>query len=105
MDIPEALLFDTGLNQWRRLDEWPVPAARKVKLYLHSKGLAALEEPPSEPAAELYDSYVNDPANPVPYYPRPNLDDWQKDYMVQDQRFALQRPDILIYATPPLEED
>jgi putative CocE/NonD family hydrolase len=27
------------------------------------------------------------------------------EYMVSDQRFAATRPDVLVYATPPLEED
>ena len=27
------------------------------------------------------------------------------DYMTEDQRFASRRPDVLVYQTPPLEED
>ena len=107
-DLPEALLFDTGANKWRRFDEWPVKGAKKVQLYLHKNGAAALGKAPragGDGARAAYDAYVNDPANPVPYYPRPNLNDWQKDYMVQDQRFALRRPDVLVYSTPPLRKD
>ncbi len=104
-NIPEALLFDTGVNKWRRFDEWPISGSKKIKLFLHQDGRAAFTEAPEETASDAFDAYVSDPANPVPYYPRPNLDDWQKDYMVQDQRFALRRPDVLVYATSPLEED
>ena len=29
----------------------------------------------------------------------------QRDYMTEDQRFAATRPDVLVYQTPPLDED
>ena len=51
-----------------------------------------------------YDEYVSDPANPVPYtngvFGKRN-----NEYMVEDQGFAGQRPDVLVYQTVPLPED
>jgi putative CocE/NonD family hydrolase len=32
-------------------------------------------------------------------------DDWQSEYVTEDQRFAAVRPDVLTYVTEPLEED
>ena len=55
------------------------------------------------------DEYVSDPANPVPYRPRPVRPtypgpEWPV-WMVQDQRFTHGRPDVLSYETEPLTED
>ena len=55
------------------------------------------------------DEYVSDPANPVPYRPRPVRPtypgpEWPV-WMVQDQRFTHGRPDVLSYESDPLAED
>ena len=49
---------------------------------------------------------MSDPANPVPYRPRPISPtypgpDWPK-WLVQDQRFVDHRPDVLTWETEPL---
>ncbi|WP_204320637.1 hypothetical protein, partial [Klebsiella pneumoniae] len=52
------------------------------------------------------DSYVSDPAKPVPHLPRPvNFQDvrWGT-YLVTDQRFVDGRPDVMTYMTEPLAE-
>jgi len=35
-DIPSALVFETGTNQWRRYASWPPPGTEPTNLYLHS---------------------------------------------------------------------
>lgn len=104
-DLPEALIFDAGKNEWRRFETWPASGTTKINLHLHADGKASFDPPTSPSLGKEYDAYISDPANPVPYYPRPNLNGWQKDYKVQDQRFALNRPDVLTYSTIPLDED
>jgi putative CocE/NonD family hydrolase len=104
---PEALMFSTGSNQWARHDRWPPAAAATRTLYFHPKGKLAFEAPAEAKVA--FDEYVSDPANPVPYRPRPVTPtypgpEW-KVWMVEDQRFAQHRPDVLTYETEPLEED
>ena len=51
------------------------------------------------------DSYVSDPAKPVPYVPRPvrfaDADRW-RDWLVTDQRGVEDRTDVLTYATSVL---
>jgi hypothetical protein len=47
---------------------------------------------------------VSDPARPVPYVGHVQMG-MQGDYMTEDQRFAATRPDVLVYESPPLEED
>ena len=54
--------------------------------------------------AEAFDEYVSDPAHPVPHigWISPGM---TYGYMTADQRFAATRPDVLVYQTPPLQED
>ena len=55
-------------------------------------------------AAEAFDEYVSDPDKPVPFTEQvtPSM---TNEYMTDDQRFAARRPDVLVYQTPPLEND
>jgi putative CocE/NonD family hydrolase len=106
---PEALVFQTGSNQWVSHEQWP-PLRRTTarNLYFHPEGRLAFEPPPAGPAPQS-DSYVSDPANPVPYRPRPVPPtypgpEWRV-WLVQDQRFVHRRPDVLSWETEPLEED
>jgi uncharacterized protein len=103
----EARVFQTGANKWESYDAWPPKEAVMRKLYLHPEGKLAFT-PPAE-SEKLADEYVSDPANPVPYRPRPVRPtypgpEWPV-WMVQDQRFTQGRPDVLTYETEPLTED
>jgi putative CocE/NonD family hydrolase len=100
--LPEAYVFETGRNQWRALDSWPPGDARTLALYLSAGGVLA-REPPRD-AGEAFDEYVSDPAKPVPFTEETSIG-MAVEYMVDDQRFAARRPDVLAYQTEPLEED
>jgi len=102
-NLPEAYMFETGANQWRRFDVWPPPNLASRTLYLHANGKLGFE-PPAVDRAETYDEYVSDPAKPVPSTPGLAAGMAQR-YMVDDQRFAARRPDVLVYQSEPLEED
>lgn len=60
--------------------------------------------PSAAGALEAFDEFVSDPNKPVPYCenitPKMTI-----EYMVDDQRFASRRPDVLTYQTEPFEED
>src|SRR5947209_4146324 len=104
---PEALLFQTGTNKWVPHDAWPPRDAVTRKLYFHPGGKLGFAPPRDE--ATDHDRYISDPAKPVPYRPRPVTPtypgpEW-KVWMVEDQRFTHQRPDVLSYETEPLAED
>jgi putative CocE/NonD family hydrolase len=60
----------------------------------------------AEPAegAEAFDEYASDPAHPVPFTQEVSTT-MPKEYMVEDQRFARTRPDVVVYETEPLTED
>ena len=114
LDLPEALTFRTGVNEWVRHDTWP--PRRNValrRLYFQAAGKLAFDPPPAaaRSAGGAFDSYVSDPANPVPYRPRPidatyssGGSGWPA-WQVEDQRFAHHRPDVLAWASDALEDD
>ncbi|HEX6911403.1 MAG TPA: CocE/NonD family hydrolase [Longimicrobium sp.] len=99
--LPEALAFETGTNAWRRYDAWPPRNVRPRALYLREGGTLAWDAPAGGGG---FDEYVSDPAHPVPHigWIAPGM---TYEYMTADQRFAATRPDVLVYQTPPLEED
>jgi uncharacterized protein len=104
-DTPPVWSYQTGVNRWRRLDQWPlVPAS--TPLYLKPGfGLAFEKAQGKADKAAAFDEYVSDPAKPVPFVPRPvHMSDatvW-KPWLVTDQRSYSDRPDVLTYTTAPL---
>jgi putative CocE/NonD family hydrolase len=102
--LPEAFVFETGTNQWRREEAWPPKDAREASLYLGADGqLSFTAEAPARAATD-FDEYVSDPNKPVPYIggQAPGM---TREHMVEDQRFAASRTDVLTYRTPVLERD
>ncbi len=99
--LPEAFVFETGTNQWRREDAWPPKDARQKMLYLQADGRLGFDSPKS---GTEFDEYVSDPAKPVPYIggQAPGM---TREHMVEDQRFASSRTDVLTYQTEALESD
>jgi len=111
LGIAEAITFQTGSNEWKSYDEWP---PRNIttdrKLYFRADGKLSFD-PPTETDARAFDSFVSDPANPVPYRPRPieatyySRGSGWREWLVEDQRFVHRRPDVLSWETDPLTED
>jgi putative CocE/NonD family hydrolase len=114
LNQPEATTFETGSNRWTSFDSWPPRAnVAERKLYLRADKQLSFEPPPASTPAQ-FDSYVSDPAHPVPYRHRPieptynaaNLGGsrWST-WLLEDQRFVENRPDVLTWETEPLKED
>ncbi|MFL6215980.1 MAG: CocE/NonD family hydrolase [Blastocatellia bacterium] len=101
--LPEAYMFLTGLNEWRGLTEWPPKDAQPVTFYLQSSGRLGAQAP-ADDAARGFDEYISDPNRPVPYLGY-IVKGMTSDYMTDDQRFAAERPDVLVYQGEPLAED
>ena len=100
---PEALTFRTGVNEWVEHNDWPPKRNAERRLYFQANKKLSFETPP---AAEVFDSYVSDPANPVPYRPRPiQVRSGWPVWLVEDQRFVDRRPDVLTFETETLTED
>jgi uncharacterized protein len=107
-DTPPVFIYNTGANRWDRLRDWPLacetgcPAPLKP-LYLEAGFGLGFDKPAGSGAAS--DSYISDPAKPIPYVPRPvrfaDSDRW-KQWLVTDQRSVADRTDVLTYSTPVL---
>ncbi|MCI0420057.1 MAG: CocE/NonD family hydrolase [Acidobacteria bacterium] len=98
-ELPEAYVFETGTNQWRKFETWPPKSIVNRSLYLRGSGRLAFDPPPAGPVG--FDEYISDPAKPVPFIP--GLDSGMAQ--LDDQRFASRRTDVLVYQTALLEED
>jgi len=108
--IARVTAFEAGTNQWQRLPDWPSACAtgcpaNLTPLYLAPGSRLAF----AAPAAKGSDAYISDPAKPVTYRARPNLSPWAtgstwRTWLVDDQRFADARPDVLSYSSEPLTQ-
>ena len=111
-DIAPVMAFETGTNTWRRLPSWPAGCAsgctiHPKPLYLEPGLKLSFDAPPRGAA---YDEYVSDPAKPVPFRSRPIQPvgysgefTWSQ-WLVDDQREASGRPDVLAFASDVLKE-
>jgi len=112
-DVPAVSAFETGTNAWRKLNSWPsgcdsgcVP--KPTPLYLDAGLKLSFEAPKHGDAA--YEEYASDPAKPVPFRKRPTRPvgyDIEKGltwplWLVDDQREASGRPDVLAFTSEVL---
>jgi len=111
LPVEEALTFEAGSNQWRHWSAWP-PRAETAERNLYFGANEALSfDRPTTGDTSAYDAYVSDPTHPVPYRHRPiqatyfpGGSQWST-WLLQDQRFVDDRPDVLSWETPPLEDE
>jgi putative CocE/NonD family hydrolase len=99
--IKEATIFFTGEDQWRTFDQWPPATVSPKPVYLLPGGSLRFQLPAG---ANEKSTYVSDPQHPVPFSDIIPLHR-NREYMIEDQRFADRRPDVLVFTTDPLEED
>src|ERR1043166_1807244 len=110
LNQPEAMTFETGRNSWERHDGWPPSdGIQKRKLYL-TAGSGLSFDAPRDNSDSAFDSYVSDPAHPVPHRHRPIPATYERasgwpDWLVEDQRFVHLRPDVLSFSTSPMKDD
>ncbi|TXT20166.1 MAG: peptidase S15 [Planctomycetota bacterium] len=100
----EATVFETGSNVWRTFDNWPPKKTELKQLFVRESGSLQFAPPNKTATDASFDEFVSDPNKPVPYCevitPKMTI-----EYMVDDQRFASRRPDVLTYQTEPFTED
>jgi hypothetical protein len=109
--VPAVSAFETGTNRWLRLPAWPVAdaqgrAVHATPLYLRAGLKLSFASPTTDDAP--FEEYVSDPAKPVPFRARPiqpngydNDMTWFR-WLVDDQREASGRPDVLVYVSDEL---
>jgi uncharacterized protein len=101
--LPKALMFETGGNHWRGCEEWPPKSAVPTRLYFGADRRASFEPPPAS-VTPSFDQYLSDPRAPVPYTTEITTSEGRR-WVLEDQRFAASRPDVLVYRTAPFERD
>jgi hypothetical protein len=113
LGIAPVTAYETGTNRWQNLPAWPAGCAAgcrvsPVPLFLRAGGALSFTAPGA--ASPGFESYVSDPAKPVPYLPRPihvagtaGEGSWQT-WLVSDQREASGRPDVLTFESDVLRE-
>lgn len=112
-DVAPVNAFETGVNKWERLPIWPAGCAsgcaiHRTPLYFSAGLKLDFAVPKSNEAP--FDEYISDPAKPVPYRARPNQPvgysgrfTWSQ-WLVDDQREASGRPDVLAFVSDELRE-
>jgi putative CocE/NonD family hydrolase len=109
--------FETGANRWQRLAAWPPSATacdgcrlQPSRLYFNAGLKLSFKAPKAGDVA--FDEYISDPAKPVPFRSRPvrpigyEIDrglTWPL-WLVDDQREASGRPDVLAFTSEVLNE-
>jgi uncharacterized protein len=109
---PTVNYFEMSANVWKTSSAWPLPGTQWRNYYLSSGGHASsamgdgqlVTNPPT--TGQQPDTYDYDPHNPVPSVGGHSccaaLGGSQGPY---DQQPIEQRPDVLVYTTPPLATD
>jgi len=115
MDVSAVNAYETGTNRWERLRAWPsgcdaACAIRPTPLYLGAGLTASFDAPTATAPDAAFDSYISDPAKPVPFRARPIQPvgyvpplTWVQ-WLVDDQREVGGRTDVLSYETGVLTE-
>jgi uncharacterized protein len=106
----EATTFEAGSNRWRTFDAWPPKQnVSSRSIYFTDGGKLSFDTP--RDTGQRFDSYVSDPAHPVPYRARPIQATYDPrgsgwyTWLTEDQRFVQNRPDVLSWRTDVLSDD
>lgn len=104
--------FETGANEWHRYDRWPLSCAsgcpsQSKSIYFSAEGGLGWNAPGG---AGGFAEYISDPARPVTYRQRPILSTYNPQtswgqWLVDDQRFAEARPDVVTFVSDVLTDD
>lgn len=105
---PPVMAFETGTNEWQRLESWPPRGTGEKRLHLNARGKVGFAAPKA--GDEAFTEYVSDPAKPVPFRARPvlpvgytGLQTWPL-WLVDDQREASGRTDVVAFVSDVLTE-
>jgi len=111
-DEKPVRIFTMGTNVWQEEDDWPLKRAENTKFYLHSGGRANTLNGDGtlgqdSPGAEPPDVFLYNPLNPAPSRGGGLccFDAFGNKAGAFDQLAIEARPDVLVYSTPPLEQD
>jgi len=99
LELPNVLIFETGTNIWKAYKHWPPVEAHNENFYLSSESKLSFSG--SKTNIITFNEYVSDPKKPVPFTTEIRTNPGA-EYMIEDQRFAATRPDVLVYTSETL---
>ena len=117
--LSRVTVYNSGEKRWEHFATWPTACDKGcltalTPLYMGAGSSLTFDAPTGDAAG---DTYTSDPANPVPFLPRPVIDPFRglsggalnfyqtwATWLVHDQRFVDGRPDVLTYETPVLTQ-
>jgi putative CocE/NonD family hydrolase len=99
--LPEATIFISGENKWHQFDQWPPKEKSDKPIYLQAGGKLSWSKSSDNKSSS---EYLSDPSKPVPYAEHVQRGR-TTEYMIDDQRFASRRPDVLSFETDVLDKD
>lgn len=97
----EANMYVTGSNEWKSFDQWPPKESKPMTYYFTQNNTLSTTKPQVDNA---FIEYQTDPNKPVPFQ-EGVITERTREYMIADQRFVANRPDVVVFETEPLEED
>ena len=104
---PAVTYFVTGANRWKEAPSWPPPEVEPLTLYLASVNGARSSAGDGTlgraPGPDRSDSFVYDPAHPVPSHGGSYLRIGGSRAGPFDQGRIEARDDVLVYTTAPLD--
>jgi putative CocE/NonD family hydrolase len=105
-DLEDTASFQTGSNTWHRYAHFPPAEAKSTPFCLGGNGVISQDS--ACPVGKT--TYISDPANPIPYRPRPIQPTYGKgsnwyNWMTEDQRFVTGRNDVAVWKLPVLDHD
>ena len=105
-DLEDTASFQTGSNTWKYYSHFPPKESRPTSLHLQGAGLLSW----SGSTVQTQTSYLSDPANPVPYRPRPIQPTYGQgsqwyNWLTEDQSFVTGRKDVAVWKLPVLKKD
>jgi len=101
-NLSNVTIFFSGENQWHTFSQWPLPDIKPTPIYLEQNSKLSFTS--SNATKPTFDTYISDPAKPVPYAEKVHANR-TREYMDDDQRFASRRTDVLTYDTGILPND
>ena len=96
----EAIVFETGANQWHKLTSWPPKNIKHEKIFLLNNNRLSFNQENTNGFTE----FVSDPSKPVPFINEISIG-MTREYMTDDQRHASTRQDVLVFETKVIEND
>lgn len=103
--LPEAYIFNTGKNTWNKFNKYPPSSRTETNLYFSTNNRLRFDK--NESNNIQFSEFISDPNKPVPYSNKYTDSQifYNKEYMVEDQRFASSRTDVLVFESEILNSD